>query len=250
MTKIAKRFLLPNTVTALNMMLGFISVIMTLNNEFIKAAWLIIIAMFMDGMDGKIARIVNGFSEFGKEFDSFCDAISFGMAPAVLIYSIMMNIGFRIAVIFPISFLFLLCGVMRLVKFNIITTASKTKADFIGLPIPAAAGTMASYIIFMNSVFGSFKYPHLFLLLGVIVSFLMVSTVPYKPIIRAFKVNPERKMLLKVLFLFSIAMTIFAKYTFFPFGISYILVGVFDYFLQKDMEDEESDEMIENEINK
>ena len=166
------------------------------------------------------------------------------MAPAILIYSIMIHIGFKVSVVFVVSFLFVLSGVMRLVKFNIITIASKTKADFIGLPIPAAAGTMASYIIFMNSVFGDFKYPHIFLLMGVMVSLLMISTVPYKPILRAFKVNPERKILLKILFIFSIVMTIFAKYTFFPFGISYILAGIFDYFIQKDMENNE-DEMID-----
>ena len=83
--------------------------------------------MVCDGLDGKTARKLDAFSEFGKEFDSFCDAVSFGLAPSLLVYNILMANVARSAFILPVSFLYALCGIMRLVKFNIITVASSEK---------------------------------------------------------------------------------------------------------------------------
>ncbi|OCL27525.1 CDP-diacylglycerol--serine O-phosphatidyltransferase [Orenia metallireducens] len=228
MNRIEKRFVIPNIITGANMLLGFLSIIMSFQGDLLKASWLIVMAMVADGLDGKTARALDGFSEFGKEFDSFCDAVSFGMAPGILIYSILMEQVALKELIIPLSFLYLLCGVLRLVKFNIITEASKDKADFIGMPIPTAAGLLASYNIFSNAVWGELVQINLFLILAFFVSILMVSAITFKSISKTFKVL-DSKGLLALLILVAV----FAKYLLFPFGLSYFLVNSFNFIKEK-----------------
>lgn len=242
MSKIERRFIIPNIVTGTNMFFGFISVVMSIRGDFEKAAIFILMAILTDGADGKIARMLNGFSDFGKEFDSFSDAISFGVAPSILIYSILnktngakdlINITDKSHIVrdlvIPVSFLFLLCVILRLVKFNIITIASKEKADFIGMPSPTGAGIVASYIIFSYKIFNEIKYvENVFVLLIFICSLMMISTIRFKGVVKTFRIKNIWVISLIVVGMFS-----FFKYTFLPFGIIYTLVNVFDYLRTK-----------------
>lgn len=220
--KIEKKFLVPNAITICNLFLGYVSIIMTFEKNYILSCWLIVTAMIADTLDGKTARKLNAFSEFGKELDSFCDAISFGLAPAILVYRILKEFYPVKEVALTISFIFALCGVLRLVKFNIITEASEDKADFSGMPIPNAAGLIVSYYIFSYSVLGEFKYINLFFGLVIISALLMVSTITFKLPGKIFFFIPK-KFNLPIF----IILLIFLKYTMFPVLMIYSFINLF-----------------------
>ena len=220
--KIEKKYLVPNAITIMNLFLGYASIIMSFKGEYDRASWLILAAMICDILDGKTARKLNAFSEFGKELDSFCDAVSFGLAPGILAYSLLRDFHPIKELALPFSFLFILCGVLRLVKFNIITEASETKADFIGMPIPSAAAIIVTYYMFSNTIFGEFVHVNVFFFLLVISSMLMVSLIVFKSPGKVFTFVPA-----KLRMPFSLLILIFAKYTLFPFIIIYVSLNVF-----------------------
>lgn len=219
--KIEKKYLIPNAITIMNLFLGYASIVMSFRAEYERAAWLILAAMICDILDGKTARKLNAFSEFGKELDSFCDAVSFGLAPGILAYALLRDLHPVKELALPFSFLFVLCGVLRLVKFNIITEASETKSDFIGMPIPSAAGLIVTYYIFSNTFFGQLMYINVFFFLLVISSMLMVSLITFKPPGKVFTFIPAKlKMPLALIII------IFTKYALFPFLIVYASLNV------------------------
>ena len=220
MNKIEKKYILPNSITIANLFLGYSSIIMSFKGEYSKAAWLIMGAMICDVLDGKTARKFNAFSEFGKELDSLCDAVSFGLGPGIFGDSLLKDLPNLKDLAIPFSFLFVLCGVLRLVKFNIITEASETKADFIGMPIPSAAGIIITYYLF----FGELKYPNVFFFLMLISSILMVSLITFKAPGKVFSFVPK-----KLKMPFSLIILIFMKYTLFPFLLIYISLNVLSY---------------------
>ncbi|MCK8826674.1 CDP-diacylglycerol--serine O-phosphatidyltransferase [Natroniella acetigena] len=193
---------------------------MSLEKNFTVAAWLILFAIIFDGLDGKVARKLEGYSQFGKEFDSFCDAVSFGVAPSILIYATMTAESYFKAVIIPVAFLFMLAGIIRLVRFNIETELSANKGNFIGVPIPAAAGLLASYYIFTNAVWGQFLGLKLFLGMTILVSVLMVSNLSHQNISNLlFVIGYKYAIVLLVVTM------IFAEYLVFPLFVIYILIN-------------------------
>ncbi|MCK8826461.1 CDP-diacylglycerol--serine O-phosphatidyltransferase [Natroniella acetigena] len=220
MFKIERRFLFPNLITSLNLFFGFLSILMSLEGNFLVAAWLVLFAIVFDGLDGKVARKLEGYSQFGKEFDSFCDAVSFGIAPSILIYATLTTESYFKSVIIPVAFLFMLAGIVRLVRFNIETELSATKGDFIGMPIPAAAGLLASYYIFTNAVWGQFLGLGLFLGMAVLVSILMVSNLPHQNIS-----NLLAAINYKYLIIILVVLLLAAEYLVFPLFIVYILIN-------------------------
>ncbi len=224
MSRIEGRFIIPNIVTGINMFFGFLSIVMALKGDFEKAGIFILLAIISDGADGKIARILNGFSDFGKEFDSFSDAISFGIAPSILIYSILKNANAMKELIIPVSFLFLLCAILRLVKFNITTIPSKEKADFIGMPTPTAAGIIAAYVVFMYKVFGEIRYINIFLSLSALCPMIMISTIRFKSILKTFQLKN-----IWIISILGIPLFVFFQYTFLPFGLAYSIMNIFMY---------------------
>ena len=135
-------YLLPSMFTMGNVILGFYAVIRGMGGDFLAASMLLFGAGILDGLDGRIARLTHTESEFGKEFDSLADVLTFGMAPALLAYSWslhrMERAGWLLAVFF------LLCTAIRLARFNV-QTKSKER-DFVGLPSPAAAGVIAALL--------------------------------------------------------------------------------------------------------
>jgi CDP-diacylglycerol--serine O-phosphatidyltransferase len=137
-------YLLPNILTSFSLFAGFYSITSSVNDEFMRAAMAILVAIFFDSIDGKVARLTKTTSKFGVEYDSLSDLVSFGVAPAVLAYTLALSAFGRWG--FGASFLFMACAAMRLARFNI-QVGTIEKKYFNGLPSPAAAGMLAMTII-------------------------------------------------------------------------------------------------------
>jgi len=234
MEKIESKYFLPNAVTAMNMLLGFLSITMSFQGKFHMAAWLILLAMIFDALDGFVARKMNAFSEFGKEFDSFCDSVSFGLAPGILIFALLSRPGvnFPKELITPLAFMYALSGVVRLVKFNVVTTASSSKDDFSGMPIPNAANLIASYYLFMEAINQPLS-PKVLVGLALISAILMVSTLPFKIPQKTFAFIPK-KLVLPILVVFLY----YLEYTLFPLGVYYILANLYVFINSRGNNDE------------
>lgn len=160
---------LPSFFTVGNLFLGIVSIILAFQGEPEYAAITVIVGMLLDGLDGRVARMLNAQSEFGKELDSLSDIISFGVAPAFIMFVVALDdfgtLGWLVTAIFPI------CGALRLARFNV---QAGTPGYFIGLPITAAGGVLATLALYHEF------FPGYVLVLGMIaLSYLMVSTVKY-----------------------------------------------------------------------
>lgn len=218
---------IPNALTASNLVLGVFSLISTLNNEYTAAALFILAAMIADGLDGRVARYFNASSEFGKELDSLCDLVSFGVCPAILAYSFLLkdfgSIGSTIAALFAT------CGALRLARFNVNTGI--VKGFFMGLPIPAAGCTVATFVMLGVKPSG-FIFPAAM----AIFAYLMVSTIHYpdfKGKGEKIRIIPAALTLLCAGYLIfmvkdlsAILFTVFFSYAL--FGILNTLFGLFD----------------------
>ncbi len=168
--------ILPSLFTIGNLFLGFWAIIKTLDGRFEEAAPLIGGAIVLDLLDGRIARLTGTTSEFGAQLDSLSDSISFGVAPSLLAFRWALVTVPRVG--WLAAFLFLVCGVLRLARFNVQRHVVDGRY-FVGLPIPAAAGQVAAVVYFFpEPVDGR---PTALLVLGLVVSlaFLMVSTLRY-----------------------------------------------------------------------
>jgi CDP-diacylglycerol--serine O-phosphatidyltransferase len=147
--------ILPSTLTSFSLILGFLAVIscfsetMLTNFPFtvLSGCWMVIFACFLDGLDGKVARLTKTTSSFGIEYDSMADLVTFGVAPAVIMYRTFLMELDPVFLIFPV--LFLLASAIRLSRFN--TTASEKGKKFnVGLPMPASGGMLCTTILFIN----------------------------------------------------------------------------------------------------
>ncbi|KJS86841.1 MAG: CDP-diacylglycerol--serine O-phosphatidyltransferase, partial [Peptococcaceae bacterium BICA1-8] len=142
----SKKVIIPNIVTLANLLLGVVSLIYTMDSRYQLAAIAILLAMVLDGMDGKIARKLDVASNFGKELDSLCDLVSFGVAPALLVYSSILQDMGHIGLIIAVNFA--LCGAVRLARFNVLNITT----HFIGVPIPLAGSLMALAILLSDKI--------------------------------------------------------------------------------------------------
>jgi len=138
-------YVLPNLITSGSLFAGFYSIAATYTGQFGKAATAILVGVVLDGLDGRVARMTKTTTKFGVEYDSLADLVSFGVAPAFLVY------GWALARFgrwgWLAAFLYLICGALRLARYNVqVHTVEKGK--FNGLPIPAAATFVASMILF------------------------------------------------------------------------------------------------------
>jgi CDP-diacylglycerol--serine O-phosphatidyltransferase len=149
----------------------------TLNGDFVNAAWAILVAGIFDGLDGRVARITHSTTRFGVEYDSLSDLAAFGIAPGVLMYWWALKPLGRLG--WLAGFLYVACGAIRLARFNVQINTVESKY-FQGLPIPAAAGLVATVIIFLTNFEiepRSVQIP--LLLISYLLAALMVSTVKY-----------------------------------------------------------------------
>ena len=162
-------------ISLLNMCSGFLSIISSINGNLELAAILMIIAIIFDSIDGWVARKTNRQDDwgFGKNIDSLSDVISFGVAPAIFLYSsINTTPGFYQIIVLLVSLLIVICGVLRLTRYNVIAEKIETKG-FIGFPIPGISFILATF--YLSGLFN----PYVALLLSIVVSLLMVCNRQY-----------------------------------------------------------------------
>jgi CDP-diacylglycerol--serine O-phosphatidyltransferase len=184
-------YIVPTSLTVLNVFFGFTAILlclkaMQLNTTtnpaetgrlFQLACWCLGIAAIFDTFDGLVARLMHATSEFGKEYDSLADVVTFGAAPAVLVYSWALNQWGRLGA--GIAFLFLVAGSLRLARFNVM--AAKTDHRyFVGLPIPAGALTLAAIINYAPEPVNDKRFAAVILVVTACVAFAMVSTIRYR----------------------------------------------------------------------
>jgi CDP-diacylglycerol--serine O-phosphatidyltransferase len=169
-------YFIPSAFTVGNIFCGYYAIICSMQGWLELAAVLIGFAILLDTLDGRVARMADATSEFGREFDSLADVISFGVAPGVLAYTWGLKLWPRVG--WLACFLFVICGAMRLARFNIQQKAVD-KRFFVGLPIPAAAAVMASLVFMFPEPLAERQQTILPLLLMVALALLMVSTVRY-----------------------------------------------------------------------
>ena len=212
-TQASRIYFLPNLMTAGNLFCGFIAVIKCIQARliadggqfaqahsvyapreyYIEAVWLILAAVLFDSLDGRLARMGGRTSLFGAEFDSLADVVSFGVAPALMVFFLILapqegyqwfrELGWFVA------FIYLLCGAVRLARFNVITNPLLQRAehesnkDFLGLPVPPAAGAVASLVLFLLHMADNERSlqqtTFALTILLQLISFLMVSTIRY-----------------------------------------------------------------------
>jgi CDP-diacylglycerol--serine O-phosphatidyltransferase len=143
-------YVLPNLLTSGNLFFGFLCMIRALEGHFTWAAVCIFIAALFDMLDGRVARLTKGTSEFGVQYDSLCDAVSFGVAPAFMMYQFgLFDVG-RLG--WASCFIYMACGTLRLARFNVQSSIGKAGGDFTGLPIPMAAAAVAAWILLMDAI--------------------------------------------------------------------------------------------------
>jgi CDP-diacylglycerol--serine O-phosphatidyltransferase len=159
------------------MLMGFYSILASLNGNYVHASWAIIIAMIFDGLDGWVARLTHSTTRFGIELDSLSDLVAFGVAPAVMLYKWTLAPFGRIG--WSAAFLFMACGALRLARYNVQMGSAESKS-FTGMPIPAAATIVSTLIIFYHEMWETVPVKNYFiLLLTVTLAVLMVSTLRY-----------------------------------------------------------------------
>jgi CDP-diacylglycerol--serine O-phosphatidyltransferase len=216
-------YILPNLITTGNLFFGFFSIIKSLNGQFGWASVAIFLAAIFDVLDGRVARLTKGTSEFGVQYDSLCDCVSFGVAPAFLMYQYgLLELG-RIG--WVACFMFMACGALRLARFNVLSSIGKASGDFTGLPIPMAAITVASFISFMVdldqrhavdnlidlpiiSILLSPEFRKMFLVvMGPVLALLMVSNIIYKShkVLKFQSVKPFQLLVLLVILISFVA---------------------------------------------
>jgi len=213
----------PSAFTMANLFCGYFSVILTANGKFIQASWLIVAAAVLDALDGKIARLTKTASHFGVEYDSLADVVSFGFAPSFLIYkSVFQNWG-TVGII--ISFIPLVFGSVRLARFNI-RLKGFDKEYFEGLPIPPAAITIATFLVFNYHFWGRLRWEKLYLLIVITVSVLMLTTIRYETLPN-FSLQKGRMNRWKFFIIMISILTIilFPQETFFLWAVAYALSG-------------------------
>ena len=228
--KIQFKYLVPNLFTALCLTSGVFAIYYILNENYTIASLLVALSMLCDGLDGKLARLLNASSKFGSFFDTISDYIAFGIVPAFLSYMAVIH-KFSPLAIFVII-LYLGCGAYRLTRFMKKTVTLDKKKPFIGLPIPTAAGMIASYILLTDKLGKTGGPPVLLVSIILFISFLMVSHIQYLPLELKLKKITIQSGIFYLLAILSLIFSFQYYYLIFIFWIVlYIVYGLFRYFI-------------------
>lgn len=218
------RSLIPNAITALNIVLGFFAIINTFQGNYTAAALLIVAAGVADGLDGRVARYFQVSSEFGKELDSLCDLVSFGVAPALMAYVFLLKDFGMLGGI--IAAAFATCGALRLARFNV--NVSTVKGYFMGLPIPTAGCVIATFIM-MGVKPAGYAFP----IMVAVFAYLMVSTIRYPDFkgkgeaIRLIPAAVSIMLAAYILFSYSSSLLFAPLFAYAVFGILNTAFGLF-----------------------
>lgn len=224
-----RRNFLPSIFTILNMFAGFLAALQIIQAHYITAILLMIAAMVFDSLDGYVARLTHQASEFGIEFDSLADLISFCLVPSLLINELFVaELGIWGNII---SFMPLLFGAVRLARFNLTATTDK-KSYFVGLPVPANALTIGSFVWFNYRLFGNYGDGKLILPLVVILAFLMVSKIRFTArLALSFKKDIFTRLKSGAAILLFLAVIVFNAYVIFPLMILIILFHIIQWLI-------------------
>lgn len=241
--ELPKVYLLPNLMTAGNLFCGFMAILQIIEGTLEQSAghedWLgrytaslsyILGAFIFDLLDGRLARLGGRESPFGREFDSLADVISFGVAPSLLVYKIVLA-EFPARLGWLIAFFYLLCGALRLARFNVVASQDNAgpKGEFVGFPIPAAAGVIASITLLLLHFYesdrqiGAWKYS--LPVLMVFLSGMMFSRVRY-PSFKAIDWRTKRSLPRFIgTFLVVALVVVYARWMLAFLFIGYLLYG-------------------------
>lgn len=255
-TNASRIYFLPNLMTAGNLFCGFVAIIKCIQAHYLmrgtgiitpavselftEAVWLIFGAMAFDMLDGRLARMGGRESLFGAEFDSLADVVSFGVAPALLVFFLVLSPaqGYPMFQNFGwfLGFIYLLCAAIRLARFNVITNPMLNRVqkdsnkDFVGLPVPAAAGTVGALVLFLLKMASHDRSLHNWALalppLLVLIAILMVSTIRY-PSGKQIDLQTKTKLTSFILFLcVAAAVVVFKEYAMLGVTLAYIFFGL------------------------
>lgn len=233
---------LPNAITAANMALGLYSIISSINGNWAVAAWCIIASIIVDIMDGRVARWTKSSGDFGIEFDSLADLVSFGVAPALMMYLLVLQDYGRIGI--AIAILFVICGALRLARFNVKAHSHEEEAApyFVGLPIPAAGGILASFVI-LYDIWSEGKnartiqivmkqipaFYHLLPGIIFVLSLLMVSGLRYSSFKKMNLIKPRSMRAFLTTILIVMMIYIYPQNTIFVIFVGYICSGFIEF---------------------
>jgi CDP-diacylglycerol--serine O-phosphatidyltransferase len=235
-------YIIPSLFTCGNIVCGYLSILSSISENFVKAAWLIIFAIIFDMIDGRLARLTKTTSEFGIQLDSLADLISFGIATSIMMYQFFLIFLGKAGT--AIVLLFVLCSVLRLAKFNI--NANKENVvynSFTGLPTPASAGFLVSFVLSYELFTGKLlqsvtletidvlKHNMLIFfrvvpIIMIILSLLMISNIPYVSFKKIKFLKPRAFRVFILLVLFVWLMLIFPQNIIFIVFTLYALSGI------------------------
>lgn len=228
-------YILPNLLTTGGMFCGFYAIIAALTGRYEQGALAIIAAAIFDALDGRVARATGAVSAFGKEYDSLADFLSFGMAPALLMYQWVLTPFHRLG--WAAAFLYTVCGALRLARFNVhhyVQDERLSKRYFQGLPIPAAAGVLVATLLFYKEwdldvgVLGgqSTAWSWFPMLMVYFLAILMVSTIRFRSM-KDFSWHRQRPFLaLVAAAVFLTVLTIHMATTLFLVGLAYLVSAI------------------------
>ena len=220
-------YFIPNTFTALNMACGFGAILFAFHGKFYQACMFIVLGAIFDSVDGRIARMTNTQSSFGEQFDSLSDLVSFGVSPAIVYYFRFLSEAGRPGMV--ACFFFMLCGALRLARFN--ANIDKNKSDYFqGLPIPGGATAVIS-LIFLSSTFPVIiEYKALTVLYLLFYAALMISNIPFPSFKKSEWVKNHRKQVLMIIFLIIASLFIYEE-VMIPAIITFYVVASLIYWM-------------------
>lgn len=225
-------YILPNLFTTASMFLGFMGILWAADGLYDRAAVAIMVCLFMDGIDGKVARLTGTSTEFGIQFDSLADLVSFGVCPALLMYTFTLKQFGKLGI--AVAFLFTVCAALRLARFNV-TTSVSNKRFFSGLPSPPAGCALACLVFFLNifpSEIMDGALPAFCLVYTACIGLLMVSNIRYASFkeFGVFKAHPFRSVFLFAIVPFALIVAnprVFCLLI----TLAYIVSGLFHTFI-------------------
>lgn len=221
--KVKMIYPLPCLFTTASLLSGFYAIISAINGNFLNAAVAIIIAGIFDGLDGRVARITKTTSTFGMEYDSLSDLVSFGVAPALLAYLWALEPYGRYG--WLAAFLYVATTALRLARFNTLTLENSPK-EFVGLPCPAAAGMIATTVLFSRFLGATDTVKHVSILILVyLLSYLMVSNIRYMSFKHPAANRKKTFQVMVVMVLLMILVATEPPVTLFAMGTLYVLSG-------------------------
>jgi len=227
------RFVFPNLVTSIGMGVGIISILLSTQGHTVTAGWLVALCVFLDKADGAVARFFNAGSEFGVQLDSLSDLITFNLAPAVLVVSVIsqdptMGQMPWVVAFYATAVIYVVCGALRLARFNCAATeGSAPKRFFIGVPTTMAGGFMVTLFLSLNQHLAVEQFAIWLMPVMLLMAMLMVSNF-YLP-----KLNKDRKYsFIKYFQIFNLivapVLVIIQKFPEYLFALAflYIFVGL------------------------